>query len=669
MFERGALARLGRRAVERARAPALRPERGAAGAAHARRRRARATTTTTTMTSKPLDLHDSFEDAARRAGAQTWIESLDEDPESSARAPNRTSREVRSGHYVEVEPEALANPRARLASTTCAEAIGFKIARECENLEDGFVKYFSGDVGGARETTMRTWATPYALSIMGQRMTSNCPFGNGNGYGDGRAISVGEMVNPVTGQRYELQLKGGWRTPFCRGADGRAVLRSSIREFLASEAMHALGVDTTRALCLIESVRGTTARRPWYSPTSDEEHAKRVPTVDDPRLKDYPPEQRVEIVEMLKQQKRDPDIMIQEPCAITTRVAPSFMRIGHIDLFSRRATAPRATALQKEQLKKIIRHAAFREFPETIEEHGEDMAKVTRSMLEKSGKKIAKMVAGWIRVGFCQGNFNADNCLVGGRTMDYGPFGFMDKYDPSFAKWTGSGDHFAFMAQPKAGLTNFAVLAVSCAPLLAGGSDEATELVREMEATFENELNDVFRAKLGFAPNEDSVRVARDLFRSENGLEGLMYESQADWTVTWRRLAECAEVADESDDEALLAPLLETCFYGNSMNDERKASWCAFIRRWRDALKASGTSLADAAKRMRSENPKYVLREHLLVDAYTKASDGDFSLAEELFELTQHPYGGEGDDAKYDAKYFVKAPEEALTSGGVAFMS
>ncbi len=209
MFERGALARLGRRAVERARAPALRPERGAAGAAHARRRRARATTTTTTMTSKPLDLHDSFEDAARRAGAQTWIESLDEDPESSARAPNRTSREVRSGHYVEVEPEALANPRARLASTTCAEAIGFKIARECENLEDGFVKYFSGDVGGARETTMRTWATPYALSIMGQRMTSNCPFGNGNGYGDGRAISVGEMVNPVTGQRYELQLKGG----------------------------------------------------------------------------------------------------------------------------------------------------------------------------------------------------------------------------------------------------------------------------------------------------------------------------------------------------------------------------------------------------------------------------------------------------------------------------
>jgi uncharacterized protein YdiU (UPF0061 family) len=129
--------------------------------------------------------------------------------------------------------------------------------------------------------------------------------------------------------------------------------------------MHALGVDTTRALSLIESVRGTTARRPWYSAESDAEYAKRIPSVDDPRLREYSPEQRVEIVEMLKQQKRDPDIMIEEPCAITTRVAPSFMRIGHIDLFARRATAPRATAAQKEQLEKIVRHAASFQKPLT----------------------------------------------------------------------------------------------------------------------------------------------------------------------------------------------------------------------------------------------------------------------------------------------------------------
>ena len=616
--------------------------------------------------------HESFERALRASvgTAQTWTERLDVDPEHARHAPNRASREVRSGHYVPVAPEALANPRLRVASASCAEAIGFALGDVDVSSDDSvFVRYFSGDVDVGRGSGLRSWATPYALSIMGSRMTSNCPFGNGNGYGDGRAISVGEMVNPVTGARHELQLKGGGRTPFCRGADGRAVLRSSIREFLASEAMHALGVDTTRALCLIESERGTTARRPWYSERSDEEYAKRVPSEDDPRLRSYSPERRREIVEELRRQKRDPDIMIEEPCAITTRVAPSFMRVGHIDLFSRRATARGATALQKEQLEKIVRHAAFREFPETIEEHGDDMHEVTRAMLEKSGEKIAKMVAGWLRVGFCQGNFNADNCLVGGRTMDYGPFGFMDRYDPGFAKWTGSGDHFAFMAQPEAGLTNFAVLAVSCAPLLKGGSNEAQEIVRKMQGIFVREVDDAFRCKLGFA-SEASSDVASDLFRSEDGLERLMYDDQADWTLTWRQLAECAEVTDASDDEALLKPLLSKCFYGaGTMCAARKAKWCAFIRRWRRALEASGTSLADAAKRMRSVNPKYILREHLLVDAYTKAASGDFSMVHELFAVTQHPYGGEGDTAEFDAKYYVKAPETALTSGGVAFMS
>ena len=146
-----------------------------------------------------------------------------------------------------VTPERLENPRLVLASESCARAIGFEL--DVNNPGDVFLRYFSGDCEGV--DGLGTWATPYALSIMGSRMTSNCPFGNGNGYGDGRAISIGEMVNPVTGARHEMQLKGGGRTPFCRGADGRAVLRSSIREFLASEAMHALGVDTTRALSLI----------------------------------------------------------------------------------------------------------------------------------------------------------------------------------------------------------------------------------------------------------------------------------------------------------------------------------------------------------------------------------------------------------------------------------
>jgi len=609
--------------------------------------------------------HATFgEFAATQTSSPTWLTDLTEDPDAAKHAPNRTSREVRSGHYVRVTPEALRAPRGIIGSASCAQMIGFTL----DMRDETFLRYFSGDASAVEG--LEQWCTPYALSIMGSRMTSNCPFGNGNGYGDGRAISVGEFVNPVTKERFELQLKGGGRTPFCRGADGRAVLRSSIREFLASEAMHALGVDTTRALSLIESVKGTTARRPWYSSSSDADYAKRLPSMDDPRLASYSPEERAEIVESLKAQKRDPDIMIEEPCAITTRVAPSFTRIGHIDLFARRATAPRATAEQKKQLEQIVRHAAFREFPETIEEHGDDLPKVARAMLEKSGTKIAKMVAGWIRVGFCQGNFNADNCLVGGRTMDYGPFGFMDKYDPAFAKWTGSGDHFAFMAQPTAGITNFAVLAISCAPVLKGGEKEAKEIIAAMQSVFEDELNDALRAKLGFASKE-SADVASDLFRDgEDGLERLMYEDNADWTVTWRRLAECLEVADASDDDALLRPLLNTSFYGKGLaSDERRQKWADFIRRWRAALEASGTSLRDATTRMQAANPKYVLREHLLVDAYTKASSGDYSMVNELYVLTQNPYGGGTDTAELEAKYFVKAPEQSLTSGGVAFMS
>lgn len=125
-----------------------------------------------------------------------------------------------------------------------------------------FAAYFSGDASVV--PGMETWATPYALSIMGQRQVSNCPFGNGNGYGDGRAVSVGEVV--VNGRRWEMQLKGGGPTPFCRGADGRAVLRSSIREFLASEAMHNLNVSTTRALSLVVSQGGDVVRRPWWGP-------------------------------------------------------------------------------------------------------------------------------------------------------------------------------------------------------------------------------------------------------------------------------------------------------------------------------------------------------------------------------------------------------------------
>ena len=411
-----------------------------------------------------------------------------------------------------MSPTPLKNPKLIIHSPQVLE--GLLGIRDDEAYSEAFVKYFSGDVEGAFGTTndddvdevanqqqqkqqqqqqqeereIQTWATPYALSIMGRRYTNNCPYGTGDGYGDGRAISVGEILvphhrrtapatnsneekeedvdnnrmeldddnddleslYPHQASRFELQLKGAGQTPFCRGADGRAVLRSSIREFLASEAMHHLGISTTRALSLIVSdgPDGDTSDRMWYSSSS----SPSLPGLDDPRLASYSIEQKREIIRRLSMAKTDPDKLVQEKCAITTRVAPSFVRIGHLDLFARRVEMLRMRedglhdnmmeydsheskivkeTLQYKELKEMFWHACYREYyDEAYAPYyaTKDATSAALALMEGAMHRIATMVAGWIRVGFIQGNFNADNCLIGGRTMDYGPFGFLDVY-------------------------------------------------------------------------------------------------------------------------------------------------------------------------------------------------------------------------------------------------
>eukprot|EP00934_Nitzschia_sp_Nitz4_P005818 Nitzschia sp. Nitz4//NODE_657_length_7541_cov_75.275047//6296//7540//NITZ4_additional_000097-RA//1//CDS//3329532025//5808//frame0 len=372
---------------------------------------------------------------------------------------NQTRRPVFNGHYVLVEPTGLRDPEQVLVSQDVAANVLKLTLQQIES--DDFLKWVSGNL-----VLQESWATPYALSIMGTRYSNNCPYGTGNGYGDGRAISIGEF----NGQ--ELQLKGAGTTPFHRGADGRAVLRSSIREFLASEAMHYLGIPTTRALSLVRS-NSDTVRRPWYS----EDAVLKVPDLDDIRLAQYSLEQRKQIIQQLRaNSKADPDILISEPCAITCRVASSFVRVGHFDLFARRAEQAskdtfsetgmrfnRRTLAWKE-LEQLLWHACKREFrKEAYDPYvpDKDVVGAATAFLKLSSARIAQMVAGWVRVGFAQGNFNADNCLVGGKTMDYGPFGWMEEYTPLFAKWTGSGDHFGFLNQPAAGFANYQVLVES----------------------------------------------------------------------------------------------------------------------------------------------------------------------------------------------------------------
>ena len=256
------------------------------------------------------------------------MDTLNCDPDATEDGVDHVSRQVFSGHYVPVNPTPIENPQYIAHSKNFFKELGF--ADSLAKSPD-FIRMFSGDLSEVPHLLRKTgWATGYALSIYGTEYYQQCPFGTGNGYGDGRAVSVFEGV--LNGKRWEMQLKGGGQTPYCRGADGRAVLRSSVREFLAQEHMHALGIPSSRSLSLYTSTSEQVSR-PWYR-----EHSY----------------------------SKDPEVMIAEPVAITTRVAPSFIRVGQIELFGRRARKnehPKAM----EELEKIVLHLIDREYSDVID--------------------------------------------------------------------------------------------------------------------------------------------------------------------------------------------------------------------------------------------------------------------------------------------------------------
>jgi uncharacterized protein YdiU (UPF0061 family) len=645
---------------------------------------------------------------------------------------NQTQRPVYNGHYVLVKPKGLPNPKLIIHSQQVAEFLG--LTSYIINDQDDFVQFVTGN-----QIVEETWATPYALSIMGTRYTNNCPYGTGDGYGDGRAISIAEMQ--VEANYWELQLKGAGTTPFCRGADGRAVLRSSIREFLASEANHHLGVPTTRALSLVVS-ETLQIRRPWYDTETSSSLSSSIfdsiPTsIDDPRLAHYPKEQRQIILNSVRRrQKQDPNILIAEPAAITCRVAPSFLRIGHIDLFARRAIQQASImnnnknnnkslynteSLQWKEYEKIIWHACLREYKQVAYDPyiaNQDIASAARVLLQESAKTIANMVAQWIRVGFSQGNFNADNNLVSGITMDYGPFGYVEEYDPLFAKWTGSGNHFGFMNQMSAGFTNYNVLVESVVPVIIARQqrpqttttpDATTTTVSDVETVaqeflepaaqiFNEALDRVFRIKLGF---DETNERADPLWER---LELLMRASRVDYTLFFRELTyfvqsvlhdpdrfwDATIPSSKQDAEQWFTQLM----LGNDHQQHGKSSpfyevpkgtqreeWIEWMSQWRTALAEAAAATTTTTtntnrmeyrhmvyERMRNANPKYIIREWMLVRAYRDATDrSDYSELHNLMELIQNPYD-EG-TATHIERYYRRAPEEALTTGGTAFMS
>src|SRR5574344_540145 len=375
----------------------------------------------------------------------SFIENLNSDPDANQNGDNKYPREVFSGHYVPVSPTAIKEPIYISHSKNFFKELGFS-----ENLlkSDDFIKLFSGDMSNISKPMRNIgWATGYALSIYGREYYAQCPFQTGNGYGDGRAISVLEAV--INGKRWEFQLKGGGKTPYCRGADGRAVLRSSVREFLAQEHINALGIPTSRSLTLFTSKKEQVSR-PWFKEKSS---------------------------------SYEPEVMIEEDVAITTRVASSFLRVGQIELFGRRARKNEHKNALKE-LEMIVLHLIHREYSQVI---NQDLSLEEKIILlaNEFQNRLSSLVANWIRVGYCQGNFNSDNCAAGGFTLDYGPFGFIELFDPKSQSWTGGGMHFSFFNQPVAAFKNFKSFCSALKPLLSS-NQEALEELEKIENNFTN---------------------------------------------------------------------------------------------------------------------------------------------------------------------------------------
>ena len=543
----------------------------------------------------------------------SFLDTLDCDPEGQADGADHAPRQVFSGHYVAVSPTPIENPEYVAHGKHLFRELGFA---DSLAQSDDFVRMFSGDLSRVPEPMRNVgWACGYALSIYGTEFYQQCPFQTGNGYGDGRAISVLEAV--INGHRWEMQLKGGGRTPYCRGADGRAVLRSSVREFLAQEHMHALGVPTSRSLSLYVS-KTEKVTRPWYSEGS---------------------------------RSIDPDVLVSEPVAISTRVAPSFIRVGQLELFSRRARKqehPQAMA----ELEKIVLHLIDREYGDMVDQALATPEKVV--LLARAFRsRLTSLVANWIRVGYCQGNFNSDNCAAGGFTLDYGPFGFCDVFDPQYQPWTGGGRHFSFLNQPAAAERNFHSFCSAVRPLLAGHPDclqQLEEIQSEFPKVMQAQMETMWAAKLGL----DAFDA--DIFRE---LATLMMQTPVDYTLFFRELSLLP------DD---IGPLKKSFYNGPTYAADPEGidkRWSAWLTRWQSLTQSR--SREALSSQMKLANPKYSLREWFVVPAYQQAAAGNYGLLRELQDVMTQPYAEQSEEV--EKKYYRLKPPELFELGGSSHYS
>jgi uncharacterized protein YdiU (UPF0061 family) len=351
----------------------------------------------------------------------------------------------------------------------------------------------------------------------------------------------------------------------------------------------------------------------------------------------------------------NPDLFISEATAISTRVASSFIRVGQIELFARRARKNEHSKAM-EELEKIVLHLIDREYADVIDKNLSTTDKVL-FLAKEFRDRLTSLVANWIRVGFCQGNFNSDNCAAGGFTLDYGPFGFCDDFNPTYQSWTGGGNHFAFLNQPVAAQRNFQMFCISLRPLLAS-NQESLQLLEEILAGFpqvmESKMEKMWASKLGL--KTFNLEILQDLI-------DLMMKTSVDYTLFFRELSSIPENISALKKSFYMEP-----HYVQKM-DEIDKRWSEWLSKWNSLVEKSNDSKSreEISREMKLINPKYTLREWFLVPAYKKANAADYSLVRELQKVMTRPYDEQSKEV--EEKYYKLKPSELFAVAGVSHVS
>lgn len=493
------------------------------------------------------------------------------------------ARQVEGALWSSVAPTPVAAPRVLAWSPEVAALLGL----QAEDIaEPRFAQVFGGNA-------LAPGMAPFATNYGGHQ------FGHWAGQlGDGRAISLGEAI-AVDGRRQELQLKGAGPTPYSRFADGRAVLRSSIREFLCSEAMAHLGVPTTRALCLV-GTGDAVVRDMFY-----DGHAA------------------------------------PEPGAIVCRVAPSFLRFGHFELPAARGDV----AL----LRRLVDFTIARDFPEL---DGPASEARDAAWFAQVCTRTAELMAHWMRVGFVHGVMNTDNLSILGLTIDYGPYGWIDDFDPDWTPNTTDrqGRRYRYGWQPQVAFWNLSRLAGALSPLFADPAPLQAGLQAYADAFAACERRDT-AAKLGLAQYTpaDAVLMA--------DLRALLHAAEVDMTLFFRELGEHAP-----GPQALEA--LRETFYDAAKFELHAAAFTDWLTRYAARCAQDGDEAARRA-RMRAVNPRYVLRNYLAQEAIDRAHDGDLGGIHALMEVLRRPY----EDQPGREAFARKRPDWARDRAGCSMLS